>query len=112
MNWTRPSVMPQAMKPSLGATPKLRIGDGNLIEWTWKRGVNFDLGPTLFKTHILRVYRLSSWHSNSQGSYSHCPLKMDTKKSRIIDKWPPKCVKKWTTHQMILAIMSTKLVEM
>ena len=47
-----------------------------------------------------------------KGSYSHCPLKMGTKKSRIIDKWAPKYVNKWTICHIILAIISTKLVEM
>ena len=47
-----------------------------------------------------------------QGSYGHCPLKMGTKKSRIIDKWAPKYVDKWTICHIILAIISTKLVEM
>ena len=37
---------------------------------------------------------------------------MGTKKSRIIDKWAPKYVDKWTICHIILAIISTKLVEM
>ena len=40
----------------------------------------------------------------SQGSYSHCPLKMGTKKSRIMDKKVPKYVDKWTICHIILAL--------